>query len=855
MIDILRQKTFFPLKNFDDVEKLFRFNIDSNNGEPNLALLSIVAGLIEHSLVIITDKEDLIANSRPVEHRKDLFQNKSNSGATKNKKASTSTSLPSTSTSQQQHQNHLSSSTSTDPSRSPKLKSTCEVSCEFNEAAYVSSADSKNKERNQAETIVNEANGSDHDEEELSALDNLSIPEIEYEIVETLYKRFVDQLKASVDLKDIEANKVNLKIKKISDSVWAHLSNSYYKDKAHLQSIFSYLTTSKLDCFGLAFAVIAGCQSLNLKNIYLALSEDHAWVMFDDDQDREKQKNAYVEKNLPIPSCALHGTCEVTWHGKANSDKRGQPVTYKNCWLYTNGYAVKCDFRKCVLALVNSINPTINTNTDSEILALLQQRLLWLLYKKKYYFPMALGNLGELENLSPTPGAPLQPIELFHLGIEISRNEYNDSHVYPYTYLASFFFRHGRFKESLETWADASAVMTKYNYSRDDEEIYKEFFEVANELIPSMLKVLTAGGLEPGRVSKKPFLQDAECLALILKFYDNICVWEEGSSTPVLHIGWAKNFVATVLKFSQFIRSRIKLLTEEEWLDKKNNDSKTDLKPGTCVNSESDVVSSRTDNSDSSKQQNHLSSTSIDSTDRVENTACQNQRTPSKRKDHDVHDHSHNQAEQDNDTKDRLHNETKIDNLGKQSSSKKRLSAGTTDTDGNDNSCLNKSSPAKKPKIANPGCGHETVTCVETSSSSIKSSASKPSDQATKSSAGHSDEHLMKRAMDQNAISKTKSSDNKPKQQADSAQTSQRCIEVRGDNVTIILKSSKIAGLRELLHADRLNKTAIELQLTAQSQCAVRGRSNSSSYSSDFIPSSAIGSILGGTTRSKRSHR
>ena len=79
-------------------------------------------------------------------------------------------------------------------------------------------------------------------------------------------------------------------------------------------------------------------------------------------------------------------------------------------------------------------------------------------------------------------------------------------------------------------------------------------------------------------------------------------------------------------------------------------------------------------------------------------------------------------------------------------------------------------------------------------------------------------------------------------------------IEVDSDNnVNVILKSRKVAGVRDLLQAERLNKTAIELQLTAQSQCAVRGRSNSSSYSSDFI-SSALSST-GGSTRSKRLHR
>lgn len=740
MIDILRQKTFFPLRNFDDVEKIFEFNIDESNGEPNLALLSIVAGLIEHSLVTITDKDDLAANSRPVNHRKNIAHRKFTNNRHVNLSSSQHHHLSSTSS--ELNRDHNQEQRRNQQQHDQSNSNVGET--EFNEAGYVSSDGSHRSSSSSPDYTAN---------------DNLLIPEIEYEIVETLYKRFVDQFKGSIDFKDSELHKVNLKIKKISDSVWEHLSNSYYKDKAHLQSIFSYLTTSKLDCFGLAFAVISGCQILNLKNIYLALSEDHAWVMFDlkpeeSKAQKEREFKEYLDNNLPIPVCALLGTCEVTWHGKANSDKRGQPVTYKNCWLYTNGYAVKCDIRLCVAALVNSINPSINSNTDSEALALLQQRLLWLLFHHRNYFPMSLGNLGELENICPTPNAPLTSHELFNLGIEISRNEYNDSHVYPYSYLASFFFKHGRFKEALETWADASAVMTKYNYSRDDEEIYKEFFEVANELIPSMLKVLTAGGLEPGKVSLKPFLQDPECLALILKFYDNICCWEEGSSTPVLHIGWAKNFVATVLKFSSIIRCKISLLTEEEWSCKKASASECE------VSSRADPCSSSEVDQALSKDKSYFKKVKTEPDNGCSNDACPDpgdtKQTTSRKRAHSI--------------------------------GEKVCTSGTLDSkpelssiDSTDNGIGGESSPGGNKKI----------------------------------------QHKER----------------------------EKRIEVDSDNnVTVILKSRKIAGVRNLLQAERLNKTAIELQLTAQSQCAVRGRSNSSTYTTDFIPSL-------NSTRSKRLHR
>jgi menin len=100
----------------------------------------------------------------------------------------------------------------------------------------------------------------------------------------------------------------------------------------------------------------------------------------------------------------------------------------------------------------------------------------------------------------------------------------------------------------------------RYNYSRDDEEIYKEFLEIANELIPHAMKVVSSGH------SARSILKNASCFASLLRFYDGICRWEEGSATPVLHIGWAKPLVNTISKFDAAVRARvdITLATEPE---------------------------------------------------------------------------------------------------------------------------------------------------------------------------------------------------------------------------------------------------------------------------------------------------
>ena len=54
----------------------------------------------------------------------------------------------------------------------------------------------------------------------------------------------------------------------------------------------------KLDGFGMAICVIAACQVLQLDDVHLALSEDHAWAVFGEPQNAE--------------------AVEITWHGNTS---------------------------------------------------------------------------------------------------------------------------------------------------------------------------------------------------------------------------------------------------------------------------------------------------------------------------------------------------------------------------------------------------------------------------------------------------------------------------------------------------------------------------------------------------------
>ncbi|XP_072232596.1 menin [Leuresthes tenuis] len=405
-------------------------------------------------------------------------------------------------------------------------------------------------------------------------------PTVELGMISALYERFTAQIRGAVDLSQYRRTAVGSSrelVKKVSDVIWNSLSRSYFKDRAHIQSLFSLITGTKLDSSGVAFAVVAACQVLGLKDVHLALSEDHAWVIFG--------KNG-------------EETAEVTWHGKGNEDRRGQTVTVgvnEKSWLYLKGSYMKCDRNMEVAFMVCAINPSLDLHTDSSELLQLQQKLLWLLYDRADLerYPMAMGTLADLEDQDPIPGKE-NPLKIHLKAVGSALKYYNNEHIYPYMYLAGFHYRHRNVREALRAWAEAAQVMQDYNYFREDEEIYKEFFDIANDVIPTLLKEAAAAE-SPGedgegvegtdkentkQMTALSALQDPECFAHLLRFYDGICKWEEGSPTPVLHVGWATYLVQSLSRFDSQVRQKVSIITKELECQDDDDQSSDDPREG-----------------------------------------------------------------------------------------------------------------------------------------------------------------------------------------------------------------------------------------------------------------------------------
>lgn len=76
------------------------------------------------------------------------------------------------------------------------------------------------------------------------ALEPTMFPIVDISTIDALYAKFKCQIKGSVDLTQYRSSRFATRelVKKVSDIIWGSLTRSYYKDRAHLQSLFSYLT-------------------------------------------------------------------------------------------------------------------------------------------------------------------------------------------------------------------------------------------------------------------------------------------------------------------------------------------------------------------------------------------------------------------------------------------------------------------------------------------------------------------------------------------------------------------------------------------------------------------------------------
>lgn len=189
---------------------------------------------------------------------------------------------------------------------------------------------------------------------------------------------------------------------------------------------------------------------------------------------------------------------EITWHGKIAEDKRGHSVSpgiEAHTWLYLAGNPVICTRFMELAVIVLSINPHLNPTSVCAELADLQQQLLWILYDAGHLnnYPMSLMYLGEMEENHPTLLSRIKCEALYEQAIQSSITYYKNHHVYPYSCKGNYYYRKENFRDAFRCWTNASDVIRLYNYSRDDEEIYKEFLDIANEQIPQIMKTESSG--------------------------------------------------------------------------------------------------------------------------------------------------------------------------------------------------------------------------------------------------------------------------------------------------------------------------------------------------------------------------
>ncbi|CAH8668569.1 unnamed protein product [Schistosoma curassoni] len=173
-------------------------------------------------------------------------------------------------------------------------------------------------------------------------------------------------------------------------------------------------------------------------------------------------------------------------------------------------------------------------------------------------------------------------LALYNRAILVNQHYYSNHHVYPYTCLAGCLYRHGDNRSALRYWAEASKVIGHYNHTSEDWEIYRELLEIATHLMPQMFRSASENShfCSEGLVDTDPdgclyqpdnILDDPHCLSYLLSFYDHLCLWEEGSPVPVLHVGWVDKLMVNLTRFTQRARRHLCLSIASDKEDNKSD--------------------------------------------------------------------------------------------------------------------------------------------------------------------------------------------------------------------------------------------------------------------------------------------
>ena len=352
----------------------------------------------------------------------------------------------------------------------------------------------------------------------------------------------------------------------------------------------------------------------------------------------------------------------------------------------------------------------------------------------------------------------------------------------------------------------------RYNYCSNDEEVYKKFLEIGNDLIPRIVKKATeAEQTSPDELS---ILQDADCFAQFLRFYDGICGWEEGSSTPVLHITWAKHMWTSLSKFFPSARDNVILLIDAREV---------------------------TTNIDRSSQESRFKEGSEISRDLNGNTGRSNATTYSDCLNKSLHNNKNNasglqinkevavpgskHSRMCNEEESFFDEECRIKLTIEELASRFGEDSGSYGT----NPEMAALAHACGESILNPDYfrgGGEPFASATTSSKSLLESTISTSYlnfegendicNLIKNELDNDDPDLLRLELD--PLVSSKETSDIPETDSTTESSPIVASTVVGEKVELVLQSTKMKAMRDLLSAKKLNANAIKLQLTAQSQ-------------------------------------
>eukprot|EP01125_Pyxidicula_operculata_P007256 TRINITY_DN2470_c0_g1_i1.p1 TRINITY_DN2470_c0_g1~~TRINITY_DN2470_c0_g1_i1.p1 ORF type:complete len:677 (+),score=155.54 TRINITY_DN2470_c0_g1_i1:1331-3361(+) len=294
--------------------------------------------------------------------------------------------------------------------------------------------------------------------------------------ITSTYEKYLDFVNG--ELKPETSNDKRQTLKRFAEIVWKGTKvlkkKRQYSDR--YSQIWHFANLQKCNCLAFATVLFDGCRLLEIPFVYIVISEIHVWIGFNDTDKFSSRKG----EDYNYPSVyLLDNTVEIMTPDSEIGCEVDEKMSYS--WGYQRSFdgnwnAIVCNLHSYISVMI--ANSIIDEGMKIELFETVKERC----FVEK--IPCVLVEQARClkEKLLLE-----RSIQVYIKAIEVSRSEYNDGNVYPYTELANLLVEQHQYEDSMINYCNAAYVSSKYRYIPWDSDLMEEFLLITKTISKKIL--------------------------------------------------------------------------------------------------------------------------------------------------------------------------------------------------------------------------------------------------------------------------------------------------------------------------------------------------------------------------------